>query len=232
MRKLPVISGVLVAGAMAVAACGGAASPTTGPINVPTLPPINLPTLPPINLPSIAIPSLPIGSFAIPSFAFPSFDTNADPQLAAMFPTQVGGQPVTEVQTFNYLQFVSAFGGAGADSTQAFVAALTQAGIDPSTVSIGTAKTTVDGDEVSITAFRTPNVDATRLLALAPQLQQLTDPTAELPTVGTANVGGKTVTTLTDSDGNVDYVYPHGDVLWGTDSSDQTVVGTILSALP
>src|SRR6476659_3114367 len=101
MRRLPVLSGVLAAAALSVAACGG----TPAASSLPTIPPINVPTLPPINVPTIP----PLGSFTIPSFAIPSFA--GDAALVAKFPTPINGLTVSPPQAALYAEILAAFGG-------------------------------------------------------------------------------------------------------------------------
>jgi hypothetical protein len=225
MRKLPVVSGVFVAGALAVAACGGSNPASTAP---------SIPPLPSFAVPSFAIPSFPTGSFAIPSFAFPSFNANADPDLAARFPKTVAGQPVTNVVTYNFVELFTAFGGGDAESQaklQAFVQLLANNGINAATLSFGSADATVNDSDVTIQAFRTPGGNAATFISLWPQLAAIDQTNNTPPTAGSATVGGKTVTTFTDSDGNVTYVYPSGDVVWSLDSSDQAEADAVFSAI-
>jgi hypothetical protein len=249
MRKLPVVTGVFIAGALAVAACSGTATPTLPAVNVPTLPPINLPTLPPVNLPtlppinlptlpplgSFAIPSFAIPSFSIPSFAIPSFDANADPALAAKFPTTINGSPVTNVTTYNLVQFMTAISQANPNSAQQLqqlVTVLQGAGMNPSTLAFGNADVTINGEDQGIGAFHVPGGSATTLLSLFPQLYALQNDRETPPTIAQANVGGKAVTTVSEAGSDtVDYLYPSGDVLWDINSSDPQAAATILAAL-
>jgi len=227
MRKFPVVTGVFVAATLAVAACGGS-SPAAS-----TLP--TIPAVPSLAIPSFAIPSLNLGSFAIPSIAFPSFNANADPTLAAKFPTQVGGQPVTGVQTVNFVAFFQALAGddeSSASQLQSFVQLLGTNGVDATQLSFGSATTTVDGESVQIQAFRTPGGDINKFIALWPQLTALDDSEKTPPTVGTSNVGGKTVTTLTDpEDDSVTYIYAQGDTAWSVDSNDPAEAAAVFTAL-
>jgi hypothetical protein len=246
MRKLPVRSGVLLVAAMAfAAACGGGTAATNAPVvslapvNVPS---VSIPSIPPIVLPSVNIPSIPpivlpsglssfsIPSFSIPSFSIPSFNSSADPELAAKFPTTIGGSPVTNVQTFRLMDLFTAFG--ESEQSQQFVQAMAASGIDANSVVTGTADATVNSSSVKLTAFRVPGVSASQFLSALPQIAQTLDPTHQQPTVGQQNIGGKTVTTFTDPNENVTYYYPSGDVIWSTDSSDPAAVATIMSALP
>jgi hypothetical protein len=236
MRRIPVVSGLFVAAAFSVAACGGTATPS----GLPTVPAIPSGAIPSISIPSIDIPSIPpLGSFAIPSFAFPSFNTNADPDLAAKFPTQIGGQPVTDVTTVNFVEFMTAFAGdTPEDQTrlQAFMQLLDNNGINAATLSFGSGKATVNDESVRIQAFRTPGVPSTTFLTLWPQLAQIGnfssgETPAPPPTVGSATIAGKTITTFTDEDGNVTYVYPSGDIAWGVESSDQATLEAVFGAV-
>ena len=236
MRMLPVRSGFLLAAVLAVAACGGTSTPTVPPVTVPSIaiPSVAIPSfaIPSIALPSIAIPSGLGGSFAIPSFVIPSFNTNADPALAAMYPQTIGGQPVTNVQTLAYAQFLALLATGDPTSAQAIQSILTNAGVDPTTMTFGTAEATVNQDSVNISAVHTPGVDATKVLSVFPQLQQVTNPQESPPTAQQVTVGGKTVAKVTDSSGDVTYAYPKNDVLWTFSATDDTEAATVLQALP
>ncbi|HEY5520883.1 MAG TPA: hypothetical protein VIK08_09500 [Candidatus Limnocylindrales bacterium] len=231
MRTLLVRSGILVAAALAVAACGGTATPTVPPVNVPSIaiPSIAIPSIPPILLPSGALPSI-----AIPSFAFPSFNTNADPALAARFPTQVAGQPVTNVQTVRFMDFLTLLGSDDQTTLTAFTQALTSIGVDPNTLTEGTATATVNGNSVQFEAIHMPGADANRFIQIWPQVTVLFSPEDQPPTLGQASIGGKNVSTLTDpSTGDVSYLYANGDVVWSVSSAAaQAEVAAVLTALP
>lgn len=247
MRRIPVASAALGAVALVAAACGGGGPAATA---LPTVPPVNIPSgaVPSVTIPSVAIPSISIpsgidipslpplgGSFAIPSFVLPSFNANADPELAAKFPTTVDGNPVTRVETVNFVEFFQAFGGLGspdqAAKFQAFVQLLANNGIDATKLAFGNASATVNGSPVQIQAFRTPGVPATTFVSLYPQLAQIDQTQEQLPTQGNANIGGKNVITFTDSTGNVTYIYPAGDIAWSVATSDPAEATAVFSAL-
>jgi hypothetical protein len=215
MRKLPVVSGVFVTGALLVAACGGTAAPTVPPVTIPS-----------IAIPSFAIPSLGLGSFQIPSFAIPSF--NGDPDLAAKFPKTINGATVSPPQTALYSEVFAALG--GAEDALKFNQAMAAIGVNPATVSYGTADVDLNESE-TITAVRVPGSSASTLVGALPQLEQIFQPDEPAPVVGTTTLGGKSITTITDADGNVDYFYASGDTLWETDATDADDQSAIFGAL-
>jgi len=218
MRMLPIRSGIFVAAVLAVAACGGGTT-------TPTVPAVNVPS---IAIPSIAIPTLPSGSFAIPSF-----ETNADPALAARFPTQVAGQPVTDVTTYRFMDLLNEWNSSQPAQLAMFTQAMSGIGVDPNTLTGGNGTATVDGSTVSISAIHTPGVDANRFIQIFPQLTQLFSPEDQPPTLGQTTIAGKNVATLTDaSTGDVSYLYANGDVVWSVSSTDMNEVTQVLSALP
>src|SRR6476659_2714069 len=131
MRRLPVLSGVLAAAALSVAACGG----TPAASSLPTIPPINVPTLPPINVPTIP----PLGSFTIPSFAIPSFA--GDQELVAKFPKTINGQTVSPPESALHAEIFASFG--GAEEAAQFAQAMTTIGANPANVSYATADVTL-----------------------------------------------------------------------------------------
>jgi hypothetical protein len=225
---------IALAGMIALGAC---TSTPTASVAIPSvaIPSVALPSisLPSISLPSIgagesfALPSFEIPSFEIPSFSIPSFNTSADPDLAARFPKTVDGQPVTNVQTFRFMEILTAIQTDQAQIDQ-FTAVLTQAGIDPNTITFGTAQCTVGGSTKNIQAIRSPGGDANRFLqSLAAIAQATGSPIALSP----ANIGGKNVQVAT-SGSSADYYYPNGDIAWFLSGVDAATAATILAALP
>ncbi len=218
MRRLSAIAGVFVAATFAVAACGGSTPATSGPA-LPTLPAGAVPTVPTGAVPTIALPSLPVG--VLPSF-------NGDPTLAAKFPTTIGGKPVTPATTALYSSLFASFG--GAYEAQKFAAAMGSIGVDPNTVSYGAASVELS-DTNTITAIRTPNYSAAQFLSALPGLTAIFSPDEPAPTVGQVSVGGKTVTTLTDSSETTTYYYASGDTIWTTDATDPADLTAIFTAI-
>jgi len=100
---------------------------------------------------------LPTGSFALPSFVIPSFVP--DTTLEGAFPTEIDGQPVTDVQSANFLSLMQGIGGDQAE-VAAFVAAMQAINVDPAAVSFASGEATVDDEDVTIQALRTPGGSA------------------------------------------------------------------------
>jgi len=241
MRTLPVRWGLILAASVAVAACGGSSTPTAPPVTIPSIavpsfaaPSFGVPSFaaPSFALPSIAAPSGLGGSFVIPSAAFPSFNTNADPALAARFPTTIGGQPVMNLVTYSFSDFMNVATDGDPAAEQMYTNAFSTAGIDPSTSSYGEADVTLAEDDVDIAAIHTLGSDSARLVSVFPQIFEFFNPDQSPPTVQQANVGGKTVTEVTDEDGDVTYVYAQPDVVWTIDNADDSEATTVLQALP
>ena len=225
MRKLPFVSGAVIAVALAVSACGGTAAPTVPAVVVPS---IAIPSIPAIVVPTlpVGVPTLPSGSFVLPSFAIPSFA--GDPTLAAKFPTTVGGKPVSTPQTALYGSLFQFTG--GTYEAQQFAAAMTSIGVDPNTVSYGAA--TVELSETTnITAIRTPNYSAAQFLAALPQLTAIFSPDEPAPVIGQVSIAGKTITTATDADETTTYYYASGDTIWTTSASDPADLTAVFTAI-
>ena len=225
MRKIPVLSGAFVTTALIVAACGGSTPATVPPVTIPSvaIPSVAIPSF---AIPSIAIPSLGLGSFSIPSFVIPSFAS--DPDLAAKFPKTINGNTVSTPETALYASVIAAFGGNAASDK--FIQAMAALNVNPATMSYGNASVDLNESE-TITALRAPGSSAATILSVAPQLSVLLNPDEAAPTVAQMTIGGKNVTTLTDSDGNVTYFYPSGDTLWETDATDPADLSAIFGAL-
>ncbi len=173
-------------------------------------------------------------SFAIPSFAIPSFASDND--LAAKFPKTIDGQPVTNVQTFLFIDMLG-FGGKNQQQIQQLAQSLSSFGIDLNTLSSGSADATVGGQDVQLQALRAPGGDASQIVThyneIAAVFSQALGNAApsSAPTLSQTNLGGKAVTLATDADGTKTYLYPTGDTLWIVDNMTDDQAGTVLGAL-
>jgi hypothetical protein len=188
---------IMLGGALALGACT-TGTPTTGPGGTASQP--SSPT-------GGVIPSFDLGSFAMPSL-------NADLDLEALLPDDLGGEPV---QKFSMKG--DSFLGSGGTGTAELDAVLNQAGKTPADLSVAFAGT--PSSDISLIAYRIKGVPAETFfqafLAAAQQNAQVTSSDTSL--------GGKSVKKLvsTDTDIGTVYVYASGDVLFvigGEDVSD------------
>jgi hypothetical protein len=164
-----------------------------------------------------------------PSFA-------GDPELAAKFPKQVDGQPVTNVTTARFSDFFSAFDTtpSAAASTKAQLDSLRTIfagiGLNFDAMVFGSAQATVSGSSVEITAVRVPGQDANKLVqnyAMIPSALSSGD------TMSQATVGGKNVTVVKSATGTAsNWMYANGDILWEVSTSNQDEAAAVFTALP
>jgi hypothetical protein len=151
-----------------------------------------------------------------------------DPDLAAKFPTQVAGKPVTGVTTSKVLDFLTAIG-TTPDDIEKTKTALSAAGMDINTMLFGNATATVGTSMVNFSALRVPGQDATKLIPIY-LLVASADPTDKL-TQETS--GGKNVSVLRDSGGYAsEWLYANGDILWTISTSSADSAAAVFSALP
>lgn len=213
-----------------VAACGAGApaTPTPRTSNAPVATPAPGPTTAasgPIVAPSQAIGATCAGAPA-------SLTPDAD--LAARFPQQIDGQPVTGVETYNWMQFMCALAGQTAidawktEIPVRFHSILTG-------LSYGSADVTLDGESVEISAFRAVGTDADTLAVLYDELSQMVSgelPSGSASSTSYATIGGKEVTVRTDEDGRVAYLYRSTDALFSVTDVTESQAGKIFAALP
>jgi hypothetical protein len=164
----------------------------------------------------------------------PSIDANADPALAASFPKTIDGQPVTNVQTFHFLDILLTTGAPSTviDQFNRFASA---AGINPRSVNLGTAEVTVGGKAELLQALRARGTDASHfiqpLVAVAQVRNVGARATPRSLTVSASTVGGKNVQVATSPD-LTQYYYPTGDTVFILNNVDAATAATILAALP
>lgn len=198
---------LLTGAALLVVACGGAA-PTTAPTggSATQAPPTG--AVPSEGAPSIGLPGF---SFALPSF-------NSDAELAAMFPTEVGGEPITAI-TMSGADFMAM--GAGSKDIET---ALQQLGKTPSDLSVGSGGNT----KVTIFAFRIKGVPADQFLG------KYLSSTAVGSTVTDASFGGKSVKKVVTGGQVSAYLYLSGDILWtvGGNAPTDALLTEAFSKLP
>lgn len=150
-----------------------------------------------------------------------------DPELASKFPKVVDGQPVTNVTTAKFIDFLTALGSPQTtiDSLKTAMAAI---GIDLNSVIMGSATATVAGSPVGIQAFRVPGKDANLLIQNYALFA--TNNAGDVLTKET--VGGKNATVVRSSTGYAsEWMYAKGDTLWSVSTSSQKEAEAVFSAL-
>jgi hypothetical protein len=192
-KRVFAISGLAIAAL--IAACGGGGAPQLSPGGPLT------------SLP--AIPSLP----ADPGVGVPSFQPDAD--LEALFPDSVGGRALN-IESARGEDVIPAFGSDEPDRLRNFFTNL-GASMDQVSAAISfnifPGATEMEFTGLTLIALRVQGVPASNTLA---GLTEVTKEDVENAQVGTATVGGKPVTAITNPenpDENV-YLYGVGDVVF------------------
>ena len=157
------------------------------------------------RLPSIPIPSAgPLASL-VPS---PSAAADADPELAAMFPPTIGGQPL-QVQTYTARELASS--GMKQATLKAIKSGLASVGKTLDDMTFGYSSY-ANGD---LSAVRVHGVDAA---SIEPQVLRLLLSGFKHPKQTPTKLHGKKVIKVTEGKGSAagepTYFYAHGDVLW------------------
>ena len=212
-RRTGIATTLLVGLALVVVACSGNAAtgaPTTGTSGTGTPA-----TEPPTTSQEPASSGLPGFSFGLPSF-------NADTELEAMFPDEIGGQKLQILSMTG-----SDFMGSGQAGNQ-LGPILTQLGKAPSDLSVAFGGTT----DIAVVAFRIKGIPADQFLTAfmqsAPQGATITD----------ASYGGKSVKkVVTTDEPSASYLYLKDDVIWtvtsgGTTPPSDAILNEAFSKLP
>lgn len=225
MRSL-IPAALAMAVVIALAACGSTPSGSGSPTGSSAVQPTATASQPTVATghECDAVPTFSLGG------AMPSFPPDAS--LEAHFPTTIDGQPVTDVSSFLWVNFLCMFGGQTAvDSALADAGAGTP-GLNFATMSFGSATATVDGEEVTLSAFRTPNTDAGNLVNSIAMLTALSGEQGPNGSFTSSTIGGKTVFVTTDTDGSASYAYASGDTLIFTDAVTASQAEKIFAAMP
>ena len=217
MRPLTTIraTGLLAAGALLLAACGGNAAttaPTQAPGGATAAPATTAPQATPTDVPGATVD--PNATFDLSSF-------HGDQDLESMIPKQIGGEDLT-VLSMTGDQFLG-----GTDGSPELSNALSALGKTTSDLSVAFAGTS----QVSVIAFRVKGVGAEALFN-AFKASQTGDYT-------TANVsyGGKSITKITPSDGSIAFIYVKNDAMFvvggaGDDAPSDALLNEAFSKLP
>ncbi len=206
---------------VALGCTGGGPADTPGPVSSPVPGTTPAPGTTPVPAgPTVAPPTQagvpPVGSSCaeVPTFApgqAPSFAPDVD--LAARFPQQIDGVPVTGLNSLRMVDYLCTLGG-GQVAVDYFASNVPQ-GLNFATLSHAYADAFVEGEEVDLTAYRAPGLDPNLMIQSFSQLiRALGGGDTEVVNTATATIGGKNVFVLTDENGGVGYLYPLGDVLF------------------
>jgi hypothetical protein len=224
---------IITAIAIAAAACGSSATqaPTSAPTPAAVTP---APETPAPATPAPVATSAPEEttapeetagageSLALPSLDLGSFLQHQNPDLEAKLPDTLNGATLVKA---SYKGLSSIAGSGGSDP---FAGALGSLGANAENLTFAVAFDMTGGSEAGYLAYQIPGMDAKGFLDLMTSAVGQGDPTTK---IGTANVGGKNVTTATGSSGTV-YLYANGDVLYGVFAPDETQAAAALQALP
>jgi hypothetical protein len=203
-----------------IAGCGSAATAAPGATSAPASAASAAPTTAAIATaqPSAAATGGPVASSLI-----------GDPDLAAKFPKEIAGKPVTNITTGRMVDFFAALQ-TSQDQIDKMRADMTAIGVNLDTLIVGFGQATVGTSTVQIEATRAPGVDANKILPAAAQLS-VNDPDTDKIT--TENVGGKSVSVVRDQGGYASsWLYAHDDIIWEINTSSQDEAVAVFSALP
>jgi hypothetical protein len=199
--------GLVFGASLIIAACGPAANATTAPTTATT------PTT--TEAPGSEAPSSGLPGF---SFALPSFTSDAE--LEAMFPKELGGEPLQVLSMRG-----SDFMGTGTSGNE-LGPALQALGKTPADLSVAFGSTM----DISVFAFRIQGVAADQFLNAYLQSAQ----SAQGSTITDASFGGKSVKKVVQTGQDGTYLYLHNDVVWtvgGTGLTD-ALLNEAFSKLP
>ncbi len=215
-----------VPGATPTPATGATATPANGATPTPATGATATPANGATPTPAAAVTPIPTE----PGAGSPEPTVVTDPVLAAEFPTSIDGNPVNNLQTGQFLDVLA--GISDTTRTDQFRAAMAAAGLDIDTLTFGNADVSINGNDESIQAIRTPGKDASVIVQNYDILATIgsEDPG---PTLASATVAGRAVTTATDPVAETtDYLYVKGDTVFFIADPGPDLAATIIAALP
>jgi hypothetical protein len=154
-----------------------------------------------------------------------------DPTVAAALPSSIEGQPMTNVESFRWVDYLCTLGGQGAVDNAARIG---PAGLNLAGLTYAHGRVQLGDELVSVDAFRTPGQDSSlivndfkkMILVLGGGQHELTGTMSQL------TLGGKNVWLWTKPDTRVQYLYPRGEILYGVTNATQESARLVLRALP
>lgn len=209
--------------ALVVAACTSGPAAGTPIAGQPTATPTQV--VQPTGAPPVGL-----SCEGVPTFTLTEEITfTRDSQLEAIFPTTIDGQPVENLTSGYWFELMCFIGGPA--GLQEALSELPP-GMQVATLSYASADVTIDDEDISLVAFRTPGQDANavlqQLLALQAQTQGADTPVNFAP----GSVGGKSVLVATNELGGKSYAYIRGDVMVFAEEISDSAAEKVFAALP
>ena len=169
--------------------------------------------------------------------ALPSPDANGQtatteyPDLLAMIPEELGGQPTHSRQSFRVVEFLCVAGG------QAVVDEVVGAapdGFDLTAVQYAGASVNLGEPTSGVAIIRTPGADAAFMAEHFGQIIPLIAGSTEVAEgeVSEDTLGGKSIFIFSPPESRSTFLYPKDDLLFVISPKDAGVAETILAALP
>ena len=176
-----------------------------------------------------ALPRMSSITFAEPTQQ-PGRSIVPDPDLAALFPTTIGGQPVTASTRIRpaTCSSTSRPDPKAQAAVQQITDQLSAQGKTVDDMSFGSGQVTLGDKSATIPAFRVKGGDAAQFVdaALALTASGQADPRSS-----TTQVAGRDVTVTQDGDaGAKSYIFPSGEVLWFV-TADEPTLSEIIGAI-
>ena len=228
-NSAPAVSdGGVTSSSPAASASSAAASASTAPEATSSAAPS------PSDSPAGASPGSATGSDCS---ALPSPDANGQtatteyPELLAMIPEELGGQPTHSRQSFRVVEFLCLAGG------QAVVDQVVGAapdGFDLPAVQYAGASVNLGEPTSGVAVIRTPGVDAEFMAENFARIIPLIAGSTEVAEgdVSEDTLGGKSIFVFVPPEARQTFLYPKDDLLFVISPKDADVAETILAALP
>jgi hypothetical protein len=154
-----------------------------------------------------------------------------DPAVQSALPPSVEGRPITNVESFRWIDYLCNLGGQGAVDN---AAELGPTGLNLAGLTYAHGRLAVNSEQVSIDAFRTPGQDSMLIVnEFTKMILVLGGGEHEQGgTMSQLTLGGKNVWLWTKPDGRVQYLYPRGEILYGVTNATPERARLVLRALP
>lgn len=150
----------------------------------------------------------------------PSVGFTRDVELEAKFPTQIDGQPVTNLASASYIESLCALGG---EASLAAATASVAPGLDITDMRVASADIQLDGQKVTIYSFRLPGQRG----------EELVSTTGIAGGLEPVVAGGRNVERWTNAaNGAVSYLYSTGDSLFIVSDATPAQADKVIAALP